>query len=82
VILGAEIVEWDQILEVVYTAAGAGLALAVAFSAAVAGATRFNEERRAGSGVRAAGFGAIAFLGLTVCAAAIVLGIVAMVDKR
>jgi hypothetical protein len=82
VILGAKIVEWDQLFEVVYTAAGAGLAVAVAFSAAVAGATRFNEERRAGAGVRAAAFGVVAFLGLSVCAAAIVLGIVAMVHKR
>jgi hypothetical protein len=78
----AKIVEWDQLFQVVYTAAAAGIAVAVAFSLAVAGATRFGEERRAGAGVRAAGYAAMAAVGLAICAAAIVLGIIEMTKKK
>ncbi|MEA2397128.1 MAG: hypothetical protein QOK25_684 [Thermoleophilaceae bacterium] len=77
----AKIVEWHQLLQVVYSALAAGIGVAGAFSVAVAGATRFTEERRAGAMARAAAFGVLACLGLAVCAAAIVLGIVVMTTK-
>ena len=81
IVLADKVVEWDKLLQVVWASLAAGVALAVAFSLAVAGATRFTEERRAGSPARAAGFGALAVLGLAVCAAAVVLGIVVMTTK-
>ncbi|MEA2373626.1 MAG: hypothetical protein QOD53_89 [Thermoleophilaceae bacterium] len=81
IVLADKVVEWDKIFQVVWASLGAGVALAVAFSVAVAGATRFTEERRAGSPARAAAFGVLGAVGLAVCAAAVVLGIVVMTTK-
>jgi predicted RND superfamily exporter protein len=80
-ILADKVVEWDKIFQVVYSALGVGLAVAVAFSVAVAGGTRFAEERREGAGARAAMWAALGALGFAVCLAAIVLGIVVMTTK-
>ena len=80
-ILAGKVVEWDKIFQVVYSALGVGLAVAVAFSVAVAGGTRFAEERRVGATGRAALWGALGALGFAVCVAAIVLGIVVMTTK-
>jgi hypothetical protein len=80
-ILADKVVDWDKIFQVVYSALGVALAVAVAFSVAVAGATRFAEERRDGSAAVAVMWGVLAALGLAVCLAAIVLGIVVMTTK-
>ena len=79
--LADKVVEWDKIVQVIYSALGVAIAVAVAFSLAVAGATRFADERRAGVPARAALWAVLAALGLAVCAAAIVLGIVVMTTK-
>jgi hypothetical protein len=80
-ILADKVVEWDKIFQVVYSALGVGIAVALAFSLAVAGGTRFAEERRDGAPARAVMWGVLAALGLAVCLAAIVLGIVVMTTK-
>jgi predicted RND superfamily exporter protein len=80
-ILADKVVEWDKILQVVYSALAVGIAVALAFSLAVAGGTRFAEERRDGAAVRAAMWAALAVAGFAVCMAAIVLGIVVMSTK-
>jgi predicted RND superfamily exporter protein len=80
-IVADKVVEWDKIFQVVYSALGVALAVAVAFSVAVAGATRFFEERRDGAPVRAAVWALLAAAGLAVCLAAVVLGIVVMTTK-
>jgi hypothetical protein len=79
--LAEKVVEWDKLLQVVYSALGVALAVAVAFSLAVAGATRFTDDRRNGATARATMWAVVAALGLAVCAAAIVLGIVVMTTK-
>lgn len=79
--LAADVVDWGKIGQVVYTALGVALAVAFAFSIAVAGSTRFAEERRDGTVARATMWALVAGLGFAVCAAAIVLGIVAMTTK-
>ncbi|MEA2388392.1 MAG: hypothetical protein QOG41_1165 [Thermoleophilaceae bacterium] len=79
--LADKVVDWDKILEVIYSATGAAVAVAVAFSLAVAGASRFVEERRDGAPARAVVWATVAVLGLAVCAAAIVLGVVVMTTK-
>jgi len=79
--LAAKVVEWGKIGEVIYSALGVALAVAIAFSVAVAGGTRFVELRRDGAAARATLWAALAILGLMVCAAAIVLGIVVMAKK-
>jgi hypothetical protein len=80
-ILADKVVEWDKIFQVVYSALGVGIGVALAFSVAVAGGTRFAEERRAGAGVRAVIWGALATVGFAICLGAIVLGIVVMSTK-
>ena len=79
--LAGEIVDWAALLEVVYSALAAGLGVALAFSLAVAGSTRFAEEVRENRMTRAALYGALAVLGLAACLAAIVMGIVVMTSK-
>jgi hypothetical protein len=79
--VAGKIVEWDALLNVVYSALAAGLGVALAFSLAVAGATRFADEMREGRTFRATLFGVMAAAGLAVCLAAIVLGIVVMTQK-
>lgn len=79
--LAADIVDWDALFEVVYSALAAGLGVALAFSIAVAGTTRFADEVRENRMTRAAFYGIVAALGLLVCIAAIVLGIVVMTAK-
>jgi hypothetical protein len=80
--LADKVVDWDKIFQVVYSALGVALAVAVAFSVAVAGSTRFAEERRDGAAARATVWAVLAALGMAVCIAAIVLGIVAMTTKN
>ncbi|HEX8066201.1 MAG TPA: hypothetical protein VF520_06725 [Thermoleophilaceae bacterium] len=79
--IAGKVVEWDQLLEVAYSALAAGIGVALAFSIAVAGATRLADEAREGATVRAVMFGVMAFAGLAVCVAAIVFGIVVMTAK-
>ena len=79
--LAADAVDWDALLEVVYSALAAGLGVALAFSIAVAGSTRFADEVREDRMTRAVLFGTLAVVALLVCVAAIVLGIVVMTRK-
>ena len=80
-IVAGEIVDWAALFEVVYQALAAGLGVSLAFSLAVAGSTRFADEVRENRMTRAALFGILATLGLLVCVAAIVMGIVVMTQK-
>jgi hypothetical protein len=77
----AEIVEWDLILQVIYTSLGAGVAVTIAVSFAILGATRAADARRDGDTLDAIIFSAIFMLGIAACAAAVVLGVVVMTSK-
>ena len=79
--LADKVVDWDKILQVIYSATGVAVAVSIAFSLAVAGSTRFAEERRDGTTARATVWAVLAGLGVAVCIAAIVLGIVVMTTK-
>jgi hypothetical protein len=76
-----EIVEWDLILQVIYSALAAGVAVTIAVSFAILGATRAADARRDGDTLDAVIYGTVCVLGLAACAAAIVLGIVVMTSK-
>ena len=80
-LIAGDIVDWAALLEVVYSALAAGLGVALAFSIAVAGTTRFADEVRENRMTRAALYGTVAVVALLVCLAAIVLGIVVMTSK-
>jgi hypothetical protein len=79
--VAGKIVEWDALLKLVYSALAAGLGVTLAFSIAVAGATRFADEMREQRAFRATLYGVMAALGLAVFVAAIVLGVVVMTQK-
>jgi hypothetical protein len=81
VILAGEIVDWDALFKVVYQSLGAGIGVTIAFSLAVAGSTRFADEMRENRATRAILFGALGVVGLLVCIAAVVFGIVVMTAK-
>jgi hypothetical protein len=81
VIIAGDIVDWEALLKVVYQSLGAGIGVTIAFSLAVAGSTRFADEMRENRAGRAAFFGAIGLLGLLVCLAAVVFGIIVMTAK-
>jgi chromate transport protein ChrA len=81
VIVAGDVVDWGALLEVVYQALAAGLGVALAFSVAVAGSTRFADEVRESRMTRAAFYGVVAVVGLLICLAAITMGIVVMTQK-
>ena len=76
-----DIVEWDLILQVIYSALAAGVAVTIAVSFAILGATRAADARRDGDTLDAIIYSALFVLGLAACLAAIVLGIVVMTAK-
>jgi hypothetical protein len=80
-IVAGEIVDWGALLKVIYQSLAAGLGFSLAFSLAVAGSTRFADEVRENRMTRAALYGVLATLGLLICLAALVMGIVVMTQK-
>jgi hypothetical protein len=80
-LIADDIVEWDLLLQVIYASLGAGVAVTIAVSFAILGATRAADARRDGDRLDQFIFGTIFLLGLAACAAAVVLGIVVMTSK-
>ena len=76
-----DVVEWDLILQVIWAALAAGVAVTIAVSLAILGATRAADARRDGDTIDAIIFSALFVLGLAACIAAMVLGIVVMTSK-
>ena len=75
------IVEWDLLFQVVWAALGAGVAVTIAVSFAILGATRAADARRDGDTLDTIIFSAVFVLGLAACLGAVVLGIVVMTSK-
>jgi hypothetical protein len=82
-LFGASIVDWKTLGQVVLYSLGAGVGVAICFSLAILGATRFADARRGPGGrpVAAAAYAAMATLGLAATVGAIVVGIVVMAAK-
>ena len=72
------IVDWSALGQVVLYSLGAGVGVAICFSLAIMGATRWSEVRR---GTSAAGYALLAVLGLAVTIGAVVIAIVVMTNK-
>jgi hypothetical protein len=75
------IVDWNALGRVVLYSLGAGVGVAICFSLAVVGSTRFAEVRRGEGGASAIGYALLAAFGLAATAGAIVLGIIVMTTK-
>jgi hypothetical protein len=74
----ASIVDWEALLQTVAASAVAGVGIAIAFSVAIYGATRFAEARRMGASLATVAAGALMVLALGVCLAGIGGGILVM----
>ncbi|MBV9212516.1 MAG: hypothetical protein JOZ25_02605 [Actinobacteria bacterium] len=77
----SKIVEWHQLLQVVYGSLAAAVGVMIAFSVTVVGGTRFAEARRQSRSGQAGVWAVVTGAGLAVCAGAIALGIVAVTAK-
>ena len=66
---------YTELLELVWVAPLAVIAVAVSFSVALLGATRSNELRRAGEGGRATAFGVLGVVAGLAFAAIVVVGV-------
>ena len=75
------IVEWDLLFQVIWAALGAGVAITIAVSFAILGATRAADARRDGDTIDTIIYSTLFVLGLVACLAAVVLGIVVMTSK-
>lgn len=73
-----EVVNWEDLGKTVAAAFIAGVGITTAFAVAILGAAQFTERRRQGEGVAAVGAAALAAVGLAVCTAGIVFGMIAM----
>jgi hypothetical protein len=75
------VVEWGDVLEVVWASFVAGFGVTLAFSLALLGATRAVDLRREGHTAAASAYAVMMAVGLIATAAAIVFGIVVMTSK-
>ena len=75
------IVDTGELLEVVWTAALAGVGVTAAYGTALLGMDRAIEFGRAGRSLEAAVYGVLAVAAGVVVAGALIFGIVVMVDK-
>jgi hypothetical protein len=80
-LLLAEVVDWDGLLEVLWSSFAAGLTVTIAASLAIVGGTRAVDFRRAGQPVPAGLFSIVGVFGVLLLAAAVVFGIVVMTAK-
>jgi hypothetical protein len=76
------VVDWGKLGQVVLYSLGVGIGVALCFSLAIVGATRFAEVRRNGGSAGASvGYALLATLGLAATVTAAVLAIVVMTSK-
>ena len=79
--LADDVVEWDLLLQVIYVALAAGVAVTIAVSFAILGLSRAADARRDGDRLDQFFYTALFLLGLAACLGAVVLGIVVMTAK-
>jgi hypothetical protein len=79
--VAAKIVDWGDVLEVVWTSAAAALGVTLAFSLGLLGAVRAFDRSRAGDPAAAAVYGVLGGVALAAVGGAVVLGITVMASK-
>jgi len=75
------VVDWSNLGQVVLYSLAAGVGVALCFSLAIVGATRFAEARRGTAGGPAALYALLAVAGLAATVGAVVVGIIVMASK-
>ena len=74
-------VEWDALLELIWVAPVAVLAVAITFSLCIHGVARSNDSRRAGNATAATAYGALALVAAIAFAATVIFGVVVITSK-
>jgi hypothetical protein len=74
-------IDWDKLLELVWAAALAGIAVAIVFATLIHGVTRASDARRDGHGAAAVAYTALAALATLGFAAGVAFGIWVIVSK-
>lgn len=74
-------VDWDALVEVIWTSIVAGIGVTASFGIAIVGVTRAIDLRRDGRVAGSAFAGAVGICALAVVAGAIVFGILVMTSK-
>ena len=77
----AAVVEWGDVVQVIWASLLAGLGVTLAFSLALVGAARAIDMRRDGHPGAASAYLVLMLVGLAATAAATVFGIVVMTSK-
>lgn len=78
----AEPTVWEDLLSVILYGTGAGVGVALLFAVAIRGlATSAAARRESKSGLRVAASAAVGVLGVALCIAATVLGVVTMLHR-
>jgi hypothetical protein len=74
-------VTWSLLWQTIWVSFAAGIGVAVLFSLVILASARASDARRAGHGVAAVGFGALATLTFLVFMTGVVLGVQVMLTK-
>ena len=77
----ASVVDWHDLLMVIWASLAAGIALVVAGSFAILGAARAPLARREGHKLAASMYAALALAGALLCVGGVVLGVLVMLSK-
>jgi hypothetical protein len=77
----ASVVDWSALGKAAAAALVSSIALALAFSLAVFGTTRWAELRRGGRASESGVFAVVGLFGAAVCVAAVIGGIIVMSSK-
>ena len=77
----AAVIEWGNLLQVVYVSLIAGVGITFVWSLGIVGAARFDESRRAGNGRAAAGYALLGIVAGLVVIAVLVQAVIIMTTK-
>ena len=80
-LLAEPIVDWGELLDVVWTALLGGIGVTAAFAVALYGAVRATDARRNGTVALATGYWVLMALAMAVVLASIVFGVTVMTQK-
>lgn len=79
--LADTIVEWDLLLQVIWSALAAGVGVMIAVSVAIVGAARAADARRDGDTLDTIVYGALFLFGVGASLGAAVFGLIVMTSK-
>ena len=81
-LLADPVVDWGELLNVIWTALLGGIGVTAAFAVALYGAVRATDARRNGAMVLAVGYWTLMALAMALVLASIVFGVVVMTSKE